>query len=133
MLIQPTQPFKPVGRLLRSVGFLLMIYLGSKRSLRGTKVSTPTPCLVCGKALDAAANDKHFATTPYAATQFTTLGHYGSTVFDPNISSVEEMLEINVCDDCLVERTDRVVLLRRVYTPNPQPNYSREPWNPKGD
>lgn len=74
------------------------------------------PCIVCGnevknvgglpKGVDI--NQPHGATTfETATTGFITHGHYGSTVFDPMNPSV--WLEINVCDDCLTERQDRVL------------------------
>lgn len=60
------------------------------------------PCIACGVFLrnvyDNAANQ------PSGGTAFTTEGHYGSTVFDPMNG---EHIEINVCDDCLVQAGQR--------------------------
>jgi hypothetical protein len=65
------------------------------------------PCIRCGvlpESVDPGRGDNQ----PYAATAFSTGGHYGSTVFDP---MNHERLEINVCDPCLrVVARDRLVL-----------------------
>lgn len=44
---------------------------------------------------------------PQDGTVFIAWGNYGSTVHDPVESS---FLEINVCDECLVERADKVLI-----------------------
>lgn len=63
---------------------------------------------------------------PYGGTTFTSHGHYGSTVFDPLAESV--FLEINVCDECLVESASERVLRGRPTRPE-RPSY--EPWEPE--
>jgi hypothetical protein len=69
----------------------------------------PLPCIICDKQLDSAANDPAFDRVPYGGTIFYTNGHYGSTVFD---SLDGELLEIVICDKCLVERRKgRVVII----------------------
>lgn len=87
----------------------------------------PSPCFVCGAALDYAANDEAFYTVPHAGTQFTSVGHYGSTVYDPNFGSIDEWLEINICDACLVERGGRIVRCIPSTRP-PAPSPARYPW-----
>lgn len=74
--------------------------------------NVPAPCIVCGvtpEPVEPGSNQ------PYAATEFQTFGHYGSTVFDPMDS--DEALTINVCDACLSERSSRVVKRERVEIP----------------
>lgn len=74
------------------------------------------PCFCCGKEsknvgglpANVEINQPSEATTfETPSTGFLTHGHYGSTVFDPMDPKV--WLEINICDDCLVERQDRVL------------------------
>lgn len=57
------------------------------------------PCLVCSKELETvdSTSDK-VVEQPSGGTNFSTRGHYGSTVFDPYSN---ELLSINICDDCL--------------------------------
>lgn len=93
-----------------------------------SNTSCPTPCFVCGKVLESAANDEAFATVPYEGTQFNTYGHYGSTIYDPNFVGVDQWLELNICDECLVNGKGRVV--RCIPRPTPsKPAPIREPWN----
>lgn len=61
------------------------------------------PCFVCGKNLKNVF--EHSDNQPYAGTEFRTEGHYGSTFWD---SFDGEELILNVCDDCLTARTDRL-------------------------
>lgn len=55
------------------------------------------PCIVCGRKLDRVDNMSD-ETSPYAGTNFSSSGHYGSTVFDPMDGS---FIALNVCDPCL--------------------------------
>lgn len=57
----------------------------------------PLTCIVCDYQPDTAFNGCE-NNQPYKATAFNTVGHYGSTFFDPMDGS---QIEINVCDDCL--------------------------------
>jgi hypothetical protein len=43
--------------------------------------------------------------TPWAATVFTAHGNYGSTVFDPFLTS-EAYLKVAICDRCLTAATE---------------------------
>lgn len=85
-------------------------------------------CIVCDKELRNVGSLPKGAdlNQPNGATTFMTHGHYGSTVFDPMNPSV--WLEINVCDDCLTERIERVLHVTKL----PQgftSEYIHEPWN----
>jgi hypothetical protein len=61
------------------------------------------PCFVCGTTLENVSEDVD--NQPYRGTEFRTEGHYGSTFWDP--FDGEELI-LNVCDDCLRTRTDRL-------------------------
>ncbi len=61
------------------------------------------PCLVCGKDLQNAFAECD--NQPSEGTEFRTYGHYGSTFWD---SFDGEQLVINVCDECLNERRERL-------------------------
>lgn len=66
------------------------------------------PCLICGKTLlNAFAESEN---QPQEGTEFRTYGHYGSTFWD---SFDGEELVLNVCDDCLRERADRLAQHKR--------------------
>jgi hypothetical protein len=66
-----------------------------------TIASDPLPCIACGKRPEGIDSDG--GNHPYEATAFMTHGHYGSTIFDPMNGT---FLEINVCDQCLVEQAN---------------------------
>jgi hypothetical protein len=66
---------------------------------------------------------------PYGGTVFKCGGHYGSTVFDPTHGGVH--LEINICDECLKNHKERVIMVQG--KPRPDPEYDVEPWNPEWD
>lgn len=71
-------------------------------------MADPTlPCLVCGKTLSSVLPNPDI-NQPNDGTAFSTSGHFGSTVFDPANGT---LLEVNVCDPCLVERHARVLLI----------------------
>lgn len=58
------------------------------------------PCIACGAKLQTENADwNHTYQQPSGGTNFTSGGHYGSTVFDPMGGG--ETLSINVCDDCM--------------------------------
>lgn len=61
------------------------------------------PCLVCGQVLINVCDQE--GNQPYGGTEFRTYGHYGSTFWD---SFDGEELVLNICDDCLRERRDRL-------------------------
>lgn len=86
------------------------------------------PCIVCGKALESAVRSVGSRTDPNQpseGTVFSSHGNYGSTVWDP-MTGVD-MLEINVCDPCLVEHAGRVLHVKRVT----QAHDTVLPWDPE--
>jgi len=85
------------------------------------------PCLICNKALKS-AYPVDIPTQPYRGTNFETMGHYGSTVFDECNNT---RLSINLCDPCLVHAAslNRVALITPLtITPPKPPLY--EYWKP---
>lgn len=72
---------------------------------------TMLPCFVCGKTFQNAFPEAD--NQPDAGTEFRTYGHYGSTFWD---SFDGEELVLNICDDCLSERKDRLAQHKR-YRP----------------
>jgi hypothetical protein len=90
-------------------------------------VNRPTepPCIVCRKSLRPATLGGAGSNLPSGATVFNASGNYGSTVWDP-AGYYEGVLEINVCDECLVERSASVLLVKtdRART--------EEPWTVPG-
>lgn len=86
------------------------------------------PCIVCGKALESAlpsVGSRTEVNQPNDGTTFSSHGHYGSTVWDPMTGT--DLLEINVCDPCLIERKDRVIHVKRVT----QAHDTVLPWDPE--
>lgn len=69
------------------------------------------PCIVCRAPLRNAVPpfDGNANNQPSGGTEFSTPGHYGSTVFDPMDGS---WLAINVCDHCLRGARDARLVLR---------------------
>lgn len=83
------------------------------------------PCIVCGTPLNNVLED---GLQPMDGLAFETLGHYGSTVFDPMNGS---WLEIAICDNCLVAAAKE----RRVlFTPGSRmsriPKRKPQFWSP---
>ncbi|WP_131823269.1 hypothetical protein [Mycobacteroides chelonae] len=66
------------------------------------------PCFICGKVLFNALADSD--NQPREGTEFRTYGHYGSTFWD---SFDGEELVLNICDDCLRERTQALAQHKR--------------------
>jgi len=63
------------------------------------------PCIKCGKPLINV--DEGSENQPYVGTEFTSLGHYGSTIHDEYIDAEgDEMkamvLVVNLCDTCIL-------------------------------
>jgi len=65
---------------------------------------------------------------PDDAVWFSAYGQYGSTVFDPCDGS---QLRINVCDQCLAERSELVWHER--YVDQPPLAVFSQPWLPDGE
>ena len=77
------------------------------------------PCFKCGKKLE---NLYDRGNQPLSGLEFSTHGHYGSTVFDMSAGE----LVLNICDVCLEEARDKTkrLLYRKIvktakeeYTP----------------
>jgi len=71
------------------------------------------PCICCKKEL---GNIDPKGNQPSGGLEFTTRGHYGSTVFDPVVGIA--FLAVNVCDECLVAEAQagRVLIGERQVT-----------------
>lgn len=70
------------------------------------------PCFTCGRKLLNVAIDGD-ENQPSEGTEFRSYGHYGSTFWD---SFDGEELVLNICDDCLRARADRLAQHKR-YRP----------------
>lgn len=91
-------------------------------------------CLVCRKPLadscgPAAPGEPHeLSHPPSGAVVFTAAGNYGSAVFDPPPAG-PDMLEVSVCDDCLVAAA-REGLVLGVEVTRLRPVRTASPWEP---
>lgn len=84
----------------------------------------PLPCIVCGFQPEAVGGTGY---QPVSALMFSAgSGHYGSGVWDT--MSGWRSLEINVCDNCLLERKDRVAVAVTPPFTRPDPEFVR--WDP---
>ena len=79
------------------------------------------PCFKCGKILPPVFPDGSDRNQPYYAVTFETHGQFGSTVFDEFDGA---KLEINVCDECLVQGKDAVLCQEGI------PHRGWKPWTP---
>lgn len=96
-----------------------------------TEPQAPPDCLRCGAKVRPAFPDYPVhSVQPSGATQFTSNGHYGSTVFDPTVSS-RRFLVIDVCDPCLrlAIGEGRALMGTRTQTVE----YTHEVWDGGGD
>jgi hypothetical protein len=86
-------------------------------------------CICCGNALENF--DPGSRNQPYGGTAFTTHGHYGSTVFDPlpPLRGHGQMLEINVCDNCLTAAAKLGRVAHLTYAPPKEPGVTVVPWS----
>lgn len=83
-------------------------------------------CFGCGKGLEHIA---HFPNHQcQGATIFHANGNYGSTAWDPLLSG--QALVINICDQCLNDRSHLVQLRTHVQR---IPEYEYAPWEPGSD
>jgi hypothetical protein len=82
------------------------------------------PCFKCGYVPES-VDKEHWPEQPYAATIFTSGGHYGSTVYDP--MSPDQHLRIILCDKCLLEHKAEV---QEVFVTRRSSRYDYQPWNP---
>lgn len=83
------------------------------------------PCINCGRALENLLDQGN---QPKGGLAFSTAGHYGTKVFDPMDGA---MLEISICDQCLVRLAGlgAVGLLTRLRFPE----WKMERWKPSHD
>lgn len=89
----------------------------------------PLPCFACGKDLTSVFPfEDGYRSQPNDGVTFSTYGNYGSGVFDEVNGT---LLEINICDTCLVLHYERVWCLRYVRRPNRDIEFS-QPWKPPG-
>jgi len=68
------------------------------------------PCIKCGKPLINV--DEGDDNQPYCGTEFTTLGHYGSTIHD-ELGEMQMLLVVNICDTCILRAIDADVIQSR--------------------
>lgn len=78
------------------------------------------PCIKCGKPLKNIDEDSD--NQPAGGTEFTTVGHYGSTIIDsrmeiddwsnPDESKIEVFV-VNLCDTCILRALDAGVIQSR--------------------
>lgn len=64
-------------------------------------------CFSCGKELEPVFEDLNFHSPTYGGIYFTSVGNFGSTVFDCG-QHYEKYLEIYVCDECLVGKSHKI-------------------------
>jgi hypothetical protein len=88
-------------------------------------IDQPLPCIVCGFQPKPVTGSGY---QPLGALMFDAgSGHYGSGVWDTMNSW--RSLAINVCDDCLTARRDRVAVVER--TPPARPEVQFVQWDPQ--
>lgn len=68
------------------------------------------PCIKCGVRLKSMVAPHPSINQPHRGTTFESVGHYGSTAFDPMDGS---SIEITVCDECLNAARDAGNVLYR--------------------
>jgi len=86
------------------------------------------PCIVCKGELP---NIDPTGNQPSGGLEFTTHGHYGSTIFDPMGGGV--FLCVNICDGCVSDAAkDGAVLFGEMPPPAPR-NRILRPWDGEED
>lgn len=82
-------------------------------------------CFCCNKVIETEVNENPIIiSATYDALIFRATGNYGSTVFDPQPSGREDLLQIIICDDCISERVRRVTRIhniKRITTADEEP------------
>ena len=78
-------------------------------------------CIICRKELDATGPDgKKYEIQPMGGIMCTSEGNFGSEVFDPYCSEQRAELVFLICDECLMERLNDVIVFvfeRKPATP----------------
>ncbi len=79
------------------------------------------PCIVCDKELKSVGGEGN---QPIHGLAFVTSGHYGSGVYDPMDNT--QWLEINVCDECVENASQKhqVLLGKTIVQPIVNPEYT---------
>lgn len=74
------------------------------------------PCIVCEKPLKNI--DEDVDNQPWGGTEFTSYGHYGSTIHDsiPWDENHSIQLVVNICDTCILRALDADVIQGRSKT-----------------
>lgn len=74
------------------------------------------PCIVCEKPLQNVDADSD--NQPWGGTEFTSYGHYGSTIHDeiPFNQAESIQLVVNICDTCIMRALDSDVIQGRSKT-----------------
>lgn len=82
-------------------------------------------CICCNRELEVElVDDNPLTISPiYDGLIFRAIGNFGSTVFDPMPTGIEEMLQVIICDDCIRTRAKRVTRLCDI-----QRNVIAEAW-----
>jgi len=82
------------------------------------------PCIKCEKPLVRCDRDYD---QPYGGTEFTTTGHYGSTIHDATPWEAEATgetpleLVVNICDTCILRAVEQNVIQSRGYPTGNEP------------
>lgn len=83
------------------------------------------PCVVCEKPLKNTFEESN--NQPYCGTEFTTGGHYGSTIIDV-IGDPEQMhFAVNICDTCILRALDAGVIQSYSEKKDAEISLSRHP------
>lgn len=77
--------------------------------------ATSMPCIACRKPLEDAMPDPSQGNQPYPGLEFTSRGHYGSTIFDMEPGA----LVVNVCDECVTVASRDGLVRRRTFFGRP--------------
>jgi hypothetical protein len=86
------------------------------------------PCIVCGAELEPVGSPfPEYGNQPYGGTVFESSGQYGSTVWDPCLTS-DDKLEITVCDQCMRMAAAAGVILHYRTEKYSEPVYKVTAW-----
>jgi hypothetical protein len=79
--------------------------------LKGIMTKLALPCIKCNKPLINV--DESCSNQPHVGTEFTTLGHYGSTIHDEMYEDSPLELVVNICDTCILRAIEAGVIQSR--------------------
>lgn len=84
-------------------------------------------CFGCNKDLTPVFRDFDDGPESLGATVFRAAGNYGSGAFDPPGAFGDQFrLVINICDDCLLDHKDRVLLQEKAFV---EPQHTYTTWD----